>query len=788
MASAESAGRHYLITGEQNDLAPYFDAVAQVETHLDRAASLTSDNLRQRERVEALRRSIVAQLAVTPDAVAKRQSAGPDAAARLLQMDPINAIVTRLAEEERTLLEERALQRTETYRAALWIDSLMAIASLIAIGGFLVLLRRHLVRTEADGRTIAEQAERLQTTLQSIGDGVFVVDTTGRITDINPVAETLTGWHDGSAVGQPTETVFRAINEETRDPVGNPALRALHEGAVVGLASHTLLIARDGRERPIDDSAAPIRGKDGQVVGCVVVFRDVTERRAAEANLARAAERYRGLVDATAAIVSTSGSEGGFIAPQETWSEYTGQAWQQHQGLGWADAVHTDDRHRVLNAWRHSTQTLQILHVEYRLWHVQSQAYRHVEAWAAPLWNVHGAVREWIGMCVDVEDRVRLEQDRQRLVTIAENSTDFIATYDSELNLTWINPAGLAMLGLTDIGQTKRLTRQDLFLDDDWERLVDEFFPAVLKSGKGEIEVRLKRPNSDGETWMLYRVFALRDSRRKRIGYATISRDITERRATESNLRELAQALSEADRRKDEFLATLAHELRNPLGPIVNALHIMQMGGNEQTIGSATKILERQVGQLIRLVNDLLEVSRITSGKVELQSERVDLCDALEGAIDSSRLQCERLDHELTVSLPEQPVYVYADPIRVAQVVNNLLNNACKFTPSGNGRVSLTVTASDREATIEVKDNGIGIEPDQQQAIFEMFTQVDTSLERSQDGLGIGLALVKSLIEMQGGRVACRSEGAGLGSSFLVYLPVVADEAPAATDDARGYG
>jgi len=235
------------------------------------------------------------------------------------------------------------------------------------------------------------------------------------------------------------------------------------------------------------------------------------------------------------------------------------------------------------------------------------------------------------------------------------------------------------------------------------------------------------------------------------------------------------EALREADRRKSEFLAMLAHELRNPLAPIRNALQILRLTPWDGKTGQpAMDMMERQVGQVVGLVDDLLDVNRISRGKIELRIGQVELASIVNHAVEAARQHCESMGHELTVTLPPKPVYLNGDPIRLAQVVGNLLNNACKFTDKG-GRIWLTVEREGEQAIIRVWDNGIGIAADQLRRIFEMFAQVDTSLERTHTGLGIGLTLVKNLVEMHGGTVEADSAGVGQGSEFVVRLPILVE-------------
>lgn len=242
-------------------------------------------------------------------------------------------------------------------------------------------------------------------------------------------------------------------------------------------------------------------------------------------------------------------------------------------------------------------------------------------------------------------------------------------------------------------------------------------------------------------------------------------------------LRRREQHEREADRRKDEFLATLAHELRNPLAPILNAISVLKLTYNDrEAFERATEMIGRQLTQLVRLIDDLLDVSRISRGKLELRRERVELAPIVHQAVETCRPMADLAGQEVTVALPPEPVYLDADPIRLSQVVSNLLNNACKFGGQ-RGRISLTAERWDHDVVITVKDNGIGIPRDKLDSIFEMFSQVDQSLERSQGGLGIGLTLSKRLVELHGGSIEARSEGLGKGSEFIVRLPAAGDRA-----------
>jgi signal transduction histidine kinase/CheY-like chemotaxis protein len=271
----------------------------------------------------------------------------------------------------------------------------------------------------------------------------------------------------------------------------------------------------------------------------------------------------------------------------------------------------------------------------------------------------------------------------------------------------------------------------------------------------------------------------IQDEQGNLLGVVLIFRDVSEQRKDEERLRQseaetrrALAALTESDRRKDEFLAILAHELRNPLAPIRNAVQIFRaMAPPVKELQWATEVIDRQVHQMTRLVDDLLDVSRITRGKIELRKERVELAAIVNSALEASRPGIEKWGHELTVSIPTEPIQLMADLTRLSQVILNLLNNAAKYMGRA-GRIWLTAERQDDHALIRVKDTGIGIPAEMLPRIFDMFTQVDGSLERSEGGLGIGLTLAKRLVQMHGGTIEAHSEGPGTGSEFVVRLPV----------------
>jgi CheY-like chemotaxis protein len=269
---------------------------------------------------------------------------------------------------------------------------------------------------------------------------------------------------------------------------------------------------------------------------------------------------------------------------------------------------------------------------------------------------------------------------------------------------------------------------------------------------------------------------ALYDETKQVHALARVTHDLTDTQAREAEKRR-ADGLAQVNRDKEEFMALLSHELRNPLSPILNALGVLkQMRTDDPVIHQAGGIIERQVKQMVRLVEDLLDISRITKGKLRLRTERVELRGAMSRAAESARPFLDARRHEFSLLLPTEPLWVEGDPGRLEQVAVNLLNNAAKYTDTG-GLIRMTVAREGDEAVVRVLDNGVGIPPDMLPKVFDLFTQVEGSLNRSHGGLGIGLALVRTLVEMQGGRVTAASGGLGTGSEFAVKLPALTGRA-----------
>jgi PAS domain S-box-containing protein len=658
------------------------------------------------------------------------------------------------------------------------VETALGLAAYLVTCGLIIAIGEAMRVAQAHA---SERGELMRVTLASIGDAVITTDVDGRVASLNGVAETLTGWRASEALGQPLEAVFRIVSEETRQPAPNPALRALREGTAVGLANHTLLIAKDGVERAIDDSAAPIRSDDGTVRGSVLIFRDISERRQAERSAADrllAARQLASIVESSDDAIIRKSLDGiiqSWNAGAERVFGYTAdQAVGRHISLIIPPERITEE-----------DQIIASLRARHRVEHFETER-RHssgrpiwVSLTISPIVDDEGHVVAASKIARDVTHQREADAERQRFVAVIESSTDFIGICDLEGVPVYINRAGLEMVGLDSIEAASRIHVRDFFLPEDQSRIMDEFFPTVLARGHGEIDVRFRHFKTGVTRWMAYKVIALVDGAGNPIAFATVSQDVTERRHMEDSLRRLAGDLAAADRHKNEFLATLAHELRNPLAPLGNMLEVLKRtDGDARTRALAVTTMERQLRQMVRLVDDLLDLNRITHNRLELRKDLTDLGALIDQAVDAARPLADAAGHTLTVRLPSVPIQMSADVVRLVQVFGNLLNNACKYTPRG-GRITVEVERRDDEAVVTLTDTGEGIPADRLQAIFDMFTQVDAARQRSQGGLGIGLTLVRRLVDMHGGSVEARSAGPGHGSQFVVRLPIVVEGAPA---------
>lgn len=533
-------------------------------------------------------------------------------------------------------------------------------------------------------------SQRFFTTLKSIGDAVIATDAQGRINFLNPVAEQLTQWPLAEASGKPLRDVFRIINENTRLEVDSPVDKVLREGKIVGLANHTVLVGRDGREVPIDDSGAPIFDDHGVLVGVVLVFRDVTEQRREE-------DRRRFLNEASNLLASSL----------EYGPTLTSVARLAVPIV--ADWCAVDILDRAGNLAR-----LAVAHVNpAKVRFAEELAARYPTDPAAPQ-GVHAVVRSGKPLL--------MEEIPESLLTSTA-------------------------------------------VDDEHLRLIREL---GLKSAM-IVPLRAR-----GKTFGAITFVAAESNRRFGPKDLSFAEEVANCAALAVDNATLLREAQQASRAKDEFLATISHELRTPLNAMLGWARLLQspnMPEEKRARGLAT--IERNAKAQAQLIEDLLDVSRIISGNLRLELASVNLVAIIEAAVEAVRPAAQAKGIRLEVSLNPSVAETTGDATRLQQVLWNLLSNAVKFTDRG-GRVSVVLERVDSHVEVHVADTGIGVDPEFIPHVFERFKQANASSTRTHGGLGLGLAIVRHLVELHGGRVHVESGGAKRGSIFKVRLPVAA--------------
>ncbi|MDQ3038562.1 MAG: PAS domain-containing protein [Pseudomonadota bacterium] len=527
-------------------------------------------------------------------------------------------------------------------------------------------------------------------------------------------------------------------------------------------------------ERYVDFVTQPLRDSDRIVTGIVIVGVDVTDRQQAADELRQSEQFNRSLMDGTADCVKVLDMDGrllhmntpGLCAMEvDDFGTLCGQEWEAI----WPAEARADIERSVARAVHGDVSSFEAYCPTTKgtpkWWEVTVSPVREAEG---------GQIVRLLAVSRDITERRQGEQ------ALHESEARLRAATAAVSDLIWTNNADGLMEGeqrgwAEFTGQSREEYEgfgwSQALHPEDAQPTVEAWNRAVAEKQMFVFEHRVRR--RDGE-WRLCSVRAvpILDADNTIREWVGVHTDITERKRDEEQLRQLAAELSESSHRKDEFLATLAHELRNPLAPIRTGLQVMKLAaGNEATVEQARSMVERQVTQMVRLVDDLMDVSRISRGTLELRRERVLLATVINSAVETSLPLIEQMGQQLTVTLPGHALVVDADMTRLAQVFLNLLNNAAKYGKRG-GHIHLNVERQGGDAVVTVRDSGIGIAAEQMPRIFNMFTQLDGSSEKSQGGLGIGLALVQRLVEMHGGTVEARSEGEGKGSEFVVRLPV----------------
>jgi PAS domain S-box-containing protein len=509
------------------------------------------------------------------------------------------------------------------------------------------------------------------------------------------------------------------------------------------------------------------------MAGVVIAAWAVVRLRLLEAARAESEGRYRFLVEAMPQPAWTCAPFGALEYANRRFCEHTGRTLAQLHEVGLKAVIHPEDLPGVEAGWRGGpVRTPHIVEFRFRS---SAGTYRWFLGTLVPVTDERGRVLRWVATALDIDDQKRaadsIRLTRERYRSVVDHALEGIVTIDEAGTVETFNPAAEKLFGYMArevVGRNVSLLMPEPFRSEH-----DSYLDAYLRTGEAKMigvgrEVVGRR--KDGTTFpidLAVSIFRLSE----RPHFTGFVRDITRQKNLEQELRNRADRLVEADRRKDDFLAMLSHELRNPLAPIRNAVELMRhLGPPDAPLIHCREMIERQVRHLTKMVDDLLDVSRITRGKVTLQPEVVDLARVVANAVETCLPLVEEKGHDLQVELPEVPLRVQADPVRLAQVFSNLLTNSAKYMDEG-GSIWVAAERQGLEVIIRVRDAGMGIPEELLPRVFDLFTQGSRGLARTEGGLGVGLSLVRSLVEMHGGRVTAHSAGPGQGSEFVVRLP-----------------
>jgi len=640
----------------------------------------------------------------------------------------------------------------------------------------------HRVQSEA---SLRQERNVTKTITDNATTAIFRTDANRLCTFANPAAEAMTGFTADELIGHVLhQRIHHIYPDGSPYPESECSLdRALPTGNQIRNHEESF-VRKDGTFFPAVCNASVIYGADGERCGMIVEMRDVTQEQLAAKTVAESQARFRQLAETIPQLAWMAHPDGDIFWYNERWYHYTGTTREEMSKWGWTKVHKPSVLPIVVERWRSSLETGTPFDMTFPLRRADG-VFREFLTRVNPFRDESGRVVLWFGTNTDVSDereRADMLRRRQReLQTLADNSPDILTRFNREFRHVFVNKAVERATGTPlqhFLGKTHRELGIPDALCEQWESALRHLFETGLEQS---VDFSFDTPSgqrfyaglmvpelgADGSV-----EFAL-----------CFTRDQTAERLAE-------MALRDANRRKDEFLATLAHELRNPLAPVRNGLEILRLSANGDTQTTEVRdIMERQVVTMTRLIDDLLDISRISLGKVELKRALVDVSSVIDGAIEVSRPVVQAANHELVVTAADEPLLLDADATRLAQVIGNLLNNAAKYTPE-RGRIELNTMRDDDEVVIQVSDNGVGIPEDMLTRVFDMFTQIAHANSKSQGGLGIGLALVRQLIEMHGGSVRAESEGPAKGSRFTVRLPlarpsathrvVVGEQGPAA--------
>lgn len=606
-----------------------------------------------------------------------------------------------------------------------------------------------------------ERATRLDWALEAADIGEWQWDLQAGQAHLSSIARRLYGLSQAQET-VPLEMLWNKVSPDERESLSKDVSAAIASGNRLDLEFPVCPspgVTRWLRMRAHVTSQSFVRG---------VIF-DVSAARGSTAKLHQSERRYRELARAAGALVWSADIQGNLNPLDEEWIAFTGLPYQQLAGHGWRDVVHPADRQMVSESWDQALQARAPREASFRM-RRHDGIYRFMHAKAVPLFDENGSFQEWFGTTVDVTEQRQAsaisEARSIRLALATRAASITIVTLDLQRYIFSIerpiaaNLADNASPAAIEVPYDVAMARIHAEDRSPIEAGIRRLIAHLDESMHFEARVML----ADGEHWMTGSA-ALHEADVDHSGafiVASLS-DISERKRLEITLRD-------ADRRKDEFLAMLSHELRNPLAPLRTAVTLLQRRSGHSELDSLISLMDRQISHLTRLVDDLLEVSRITQGRIVLKREPLLIGSVVYSAAEAVAANVTDRHQRLTIDVPKETVWVCADATRMAQILVNVLNNSCKYTPPG-GSIAIQVTGHPKDVALEIKDTGAGIAADLLPRIFDLFSQGERTLDRAEGGLGIGLSLVRKLVEMHGGTITVHSPGPGKGTTVTLSFP-----------------
>lgn len=637
------------------------------------------------------------------------------------------------------------------------------------VGVTITIAAWYLVERELGKRRAAEasaQSERqnLLATLTSIGDGVIVTDDQSRVKLANPVALELMG-HPRAVIGHKLAEVFTVIDEKTRNVIANPIIQVLGEGTNSIGSSQAVLRRADNQEIPIELNAAPIRDTSGAVVGVIFVFRDCSARRQIEREMSERERRFRRVFDSPLMGIGIASAQGDLLEANDVYLDLIGCRREQidFPALSW-DGKRQGESPLDEGVQRELEQ--QGACKPFERTYTRTDGTRvPVLISAAKLMDVQDRIVIFV---VDLSQSKRAEaalrESEARFRVLSECMPQKVWTAGPDGQFEYLNNMFSEYTGLP-ADQLTGWSWANVIHPNDVQLHLAAWNFSISSGTMLEVEYRVRKHTGEYR-WHLARAIPVYKPEGEIAMWVGTNTDIHDQKQSEAMLRE-------EHHRKDQFLALLAHELRNPLAPLSNAIQVFPNVQNDPVNSSALLgIMQRQVRQMTRLIDDLLDLARITTGRMRLRRERIVVENVISAAVEAVQPLVSERQHQLTVMVPDEELWLDADSARLAQILTNLLHNAAKYTDSC-GQLWLKVERAGSDVLFRVRDTGPGIAKEMLTRIFDLFMQIDLTLDRAHGGLGIGLTLVRTLVELHGGTVTATSEGIGKGSEFVVRLPLL---------------